>query len=531
MYQTKVVIKMCYSVFRHKHLWAKNSSILVPMVARFGTKTGHVAKKNESAFMEMVESRRVQARRSLIIEIPTPSYVSEVKTDCEKYGEINYFDYYSLHGNLDFVIVEFKSEESSNCVLSECVYESDHNVVPVQSPFLWYRATKVSASKKQHKLQNMLSERVSEKINEEELIKKLENANSINEQMIMLDRETCLSDLGIRLRFLTLYQIELALSGLFPRIAAFPFGSSITGFGRQCCDLDIVINLDKDLVLNNEASRLVFHVKAAVLNGRASMQRHLESIGDIFNLFLPGVSNMKRILQANVPIIKYFQDYTGLECDVSMNNMSAVNMSELLYNLRLFDSRVQPFVTTIHKWAYHAGLTHTSPGPWITNFSLTLLAIFFLQQDSVNVLPPVHKLRKKKTNDDVPLDNLETLLTLFLDYYSKYNFRNYAVNILSGTPTLKPDNSPMYIVNPIEPELNVSKNVSSAENEKFQIEVKNAYWVLNSEQVMSVGSDKVKNWGIVPLFKSKRPKQEPLFVKQSTAKKKNIVLSLWNDLQ
>lgn len=65
-------------------------------------------------------------------------------------------------------------------------------------------------------------------------------------------------------------------------------------------------------------------------------------------------------------------------------------MSDLLYTLSTIDNRVRPLIFTIRRWAYQMGLTNNSPGRWITNFSLTLMVLFFLQK--VNILPAVNSL-------------------------------------------------------------------------------------------------------------------------------------------
>lgn len=62
--------------------------------------------------------------------------------------------------------------------------------------------------------------------------------------MRILYELTKLNDLGIRLRFLTARQIESALLGMFPDVVAYPFGSSINGYGKLGCDLDLVLKLD-----------------------------------------------------------------------------------------------------------------------------------------------------------------------------------------------------------------------------------------------------------------------------------------------
>lgn len=72
---------------------------------------------------------------------------------------------------------------------------------------------------------------------------------------------------------------------------------------------------------------------------------------------------------------------------------SAVYMSELLYILGESDWRVRPLVFAVRRWAREIGLTNPTPGRWITNFSLTLLVLFYLQQRSKHqgpVLPTLN---------------------------------------------------------------------------------------------------------------------------------------------
>lgn len=63
-------------------------------------------------------------------------------------------------------------------------------------------------------------------------------------------------------------------------------------------------------------------------------------------------------------------------------------MSELLYMYGQLDWRIKPLVCTIRKWARVMNVTKEYPGHWITNFSLTLLIIFYLQTKAI--LPSVN---------------------------------------------------------------------------------------------------------------------------------------------
>lgn len=109
---------------------------------------------------------------------------------------------------------------------------------------------------------------------------------------------------------------------MFPEAHAWPFGSSVNGFGKLGCDLDLILRLESDKEISTEnPSRLVFHTKANLTNGRSQTQRQMESVGDMLQLFLPGVNHVRRILQARVPIIKYNQEHLNLEIDLSMSNL------------------------------------------------------------------------------------------------------------------------------------------------------------------------------------------------------------------
>lgn len=68
--------------------------------------------------------------------------------------------------------------------------------------------------------------------------------------MRILHNITKLSDIGTRLRFLTAKQIESALLGMFPYVSALPFGSSVNGFGKMGCDLDLVLRLSDNKIVS-----------------------------------------------------------------------------------------------------------------------------------------------------------------------------------------------------------------------------------------------------------------------------------------
>jgi poly(A) RNA polymerase len=282
------------------------------------------------------------------------------------------------------------------------------------------------------------------------------------------------------------------------------------------------IYLTVQLQIKDDA-RLMFHCKATLGSERTASQRNMEAMGDLLQLFLPGCSQVRRILQARVPIIKYYQQFTDVECDLSMSNMSGVHMSDFLYIMGSIDERVRPLIFTIRKWACEIGLTNSSPGRWITNFSLTLLVIAFLQKpiNSVPILPSLNYLVKLAEPDDRYVtedginctflrdinklqkptentDSLQSLLVQFFEFYSQFDFTSKAICLNDAVSITKPEHCAMYIVNPLERGLNVSKNVSLEELERFKVEAKNAAWLLESQET------RTENWGLLSIFENKR---------------------------
>lgn len=198
-------------------------------------------------------------------------------------------------------------------------------------------------------------------------------------------------------------------------------------------------------------------------------------------------------------------------------------MSEMLYMLGTIDDRVQPLVFSVRRWAHTVGLTNPSPGRWISNFSLTCLVIFYLQQLAQPILPSVDALCAQARPQDVRATedghncsflrdlnalhfctanrtDLAQLLVDFFEFYSQMDFKERAISLNAGALVSKPDHSPVYIVNPLEPLLNVSKNISTEECERFRIEVRNAAWALDGQsQPTGSGSDDDADWGLLSI--------------------------------
>ena len=317
-------------------------------------------------------------------------------------------------------------------------------------------------------------------------------------QMLQLWQASLMSEVSTRVRYLLGRQIELAISGLFPRAQVLPFGSSVNGFGTSASDQDMFLVLDTPRE-QEESSRLVFHAKGGATGERAQVQRHCEEISKIIQSFLPGCQDVQKILNARVPIIKYSHQFAGLECDLSMSSSSGLHMSRLLHLWAHIDWRVRPLVTTVRTWAKAQGLVKDfRPTAFFTNFTLTLLVVCYLQQ-SHGILPSLATLAESAGADDrftcqdgiqgKFLNDVEgrkaefnrfyqggpslaQLLHGFFLFYSDFAFDQKCLCPVSGTSQPKVrswrHSSVMDIINPLEPDLNLSYNINKQALTMFQ---------------------------------------------------------------
>lgn len=482
---------------------------------RFGSSCVRDDTKQFVVYDEFINKRRSQSKRSVLVQVSSENSCSDLHSYCSKFGSINKMLHYQLAGSNHFVLTEFDEQSAVDTLLDQSTFIGDSNVIAVRSPFLWFRSSSSTNGKSKSIAENNFEFPLqANQTTTEPKIKSigLDQVDSLSNQMTLLLKRTQLNDIDTRLRFLTAMQIENALKGIFPLSKVLPFGSSVNSFGKIGTDIDLV--LMDCTVKRNQSSRLIYQGKC-MSNSRTQLQRHIEILGDLLQLFLPGCSRVKRISQARVPIVKYSQDFVGLECDLAVSNETATHMSELLYILGNFDSRVRPLVFTIKTWAKETNLTNDTPGRWMTNFSLTLLVLFYLQQE--HILPPIQTLVKQADNDDVRITNdgvnctflrdvsklprtlnnkktLDQLLLGFFDYFATFDFHTNAISLNLGKPINKPEYSALYIVNPLEVHFNVSKNMSSEEMERFRIELRNAAWSLES-------SININSFNLLDIFK------------------------------
>lgn len=190
----------------------------------------------------MVTKRRAQAQQSILVQVSSEKSFSELQNYCSQYGTIIGAHHYKLD-DFQYILVEYSNRLEAKEAIEHSTY-NDASGMYVRSPFLWFRAAQNgSATKKSNVNGKLMVTDGCEPIDYSSINEMMLGAQSISDQMLILHKATALNDLGIRLRFLAARQIEQSLSGMFPAAEACLFGSSVNGYGKLGCDLDLILRL------------------------------------------------------------------------------------------------------------------------------------------------------------------------------------------------------------------------------------------------------------------------------------------------
>ncbi|XP_048665734.1 poly(A) RNA polymerase, mitochondrial [Marmota marmota marmota] len=437
--------------------------------------TGSEDRSPKKRFTEVQKERREQAQRTVLIHCPNKISEKKFLKYLSQHGPINNHFFYESFGL--YAVVEFCQKESI-CSLQNGTHTPSmvtEAAIPFRSRFFNLKLKNPS---------NQTSERPCIQSSNQlppsskKLFELLCYAESIDDQLNTLLKEFQLTEENTRLRYLTCSLIEDIAAAYFPDCAVRPFGSSVNTFGKLGCDLDMFLDLDEI--------------------GKLSTHKVI-----VFLFFI------RRI---------------------------ALKSSELLYIYGALDSRVRALVFSVRCWARAHSLTTSIPGAWITNFSLTVMVIFFLQQRSPPILPTLDSLKTLADAEDKciiegnnctfirdlnkikPSENTETLELLlkeFFEYFGNFAFNKNSINIRQGREQNKPDSSPLHIQNPFETSLNISKNVSQSQLQKFVDLARESAWILQEEDKDRPSPSSNQPWGLAALLLSSVTNSKSL------AKKKN----------
>ncbi|XP_034008612.1 poly(A) RNA polymerase, mitochondrial isoform X1 [Trematomus bernacchii] len=485
--------------------------------------------------------RQEQAERSVLISCHSMTNEKRFLEYLANYGDIQKYFFYGI-----YAVVEFANKESIASLFEGTAIPSigTESMMPFKSRLLSMRnldSVDLRNQPKKHLAQQSIP------INE--LIQRLSKEESIDQQITSLTEAHQLTEESCRLRFLVCSLLKDIVAPFFPECTIKPFGSSVNGFGKLGCDLDMFLDLDgisgKNATMPKSGLFLEYQMKAAK-SERIVTQNILSGIGTCMDLFGPGCVGLHKILDARCPLVRFTHQPSGFQCDLTANNRVAMKSTELLYLYGELDPRVRHLVFTVRCWAQAQGITKSIPGAWISNFSLTVMVLFFLQRRNPPIIPTLEHLRDLAGPEDKSViedndctfvsdfskiqlesntETLEQLLCEFFEFYASFSFKTLSINIRKGREQNKPVGDPLHIQNPFETTLNVSKNVNTTQLGRFVALCQESSWLIQQNKTApsrgdTEGKATITLWGVSNLL---LPSQiEEVKRKQNSSKKQKF---------
>ncbi|CAH8658261.1 unnamed protein product [Dicrocoelium dendriticum] len=229
--------------------------------------------------------------------------------------------------------------------------------------------------------------------------------------------------------------LHMVVSGVFENAGLFIVGSSMNGFGSDQSDMDMCLTVtSRDLQQKREAFVILSQLLAP-----------LRKCSFIRNLHL---------IRAKVPILKFRDTLTGVDCDLNVNNVVGIYNTHLLAMYTRIDWRVRPLGMFVKHWAQRMDIHDGSRGR-LSTYPLLLMLIHYLQAAcSPPVLPNLQAKFPKIFNYARPLSELDMRLELpwselrsnnpasladlfvgFIHYYTnEFDFTRWAVSVRHGAP-------------------------------------------------------------------------------------------------
>lgn len=194
----------------------------------------------------------------------------------------------------------------------------------------------------------------------------------------------------------------------------------------------------------------------------------------------------------------------------------AVYGTEILYCCGQLDSRLRPLIFSLRWWADRMNVTKPTAGPWIKNYGMNLLTIFYLQQLDKPILPPLADIanleRERMPNSEAKFikdirqldfqtkntSSVAELITGFIDFYANFNFAKNAIFVERGTIFEKTDFSSIDII-----DLFGTENVATNVHRRYYSRLRRAFAASRSIDFDLAGATKRANesWGLVLFFK------------------------------
>ncbi|ESN92528.1 hypothetical protein HELRODRAFT_181404 [Helobdella robusta] len=288
------------------------------------------SRTSHTGSLEFIQrNRRLEALRSVLF-VYSSSQTSLLEF-CQNYGRINSVFFFTRFDK-QYSLIEFNDEQTVGRLLSHTSHFPNKQRIPLKSHCLFFqynfrpnRHQKNFINSKSLKIYSVENFGVNELSDE-----LLATCPDIESQMKTLYRMQSMSMLDVKLRYFLAAEVERLVGRLFPDCQVHLFGSSVSGLGRFNGDVDMNLTLenmkpeDSSSSFNTgpiKSNTSYFISKIRPESERTFSQQVLEIFGTMLKYLCPQMMNIRLILRARVPIVKFTHTATDIECDLCFGNM------------------------------------------------------------------------------------------------------------------------------------------------------------------------------------------------------------------
>nr|XP_002130666.1 speckle targeted PIP5K1A-regulated poly(A) polymerase [Ciona intestinalis] len=372
---------------------------------------------------------------------------------------------------------------------------------------------------------------------------------TVEEQVHTLKHLLMITEDDDYIRNLICKLLGAALDEAFPGCEVQPFGSSVNGFGVHGCDLDL--NFDYSSIHDDVMAGITqnMHETGTAEVSAEDMDRSHKSgvllaIAEIIKQCVPDCHKIKTILNARLPVVRFYHKTSGVRCDISLKNDLAIHNTQYLQLCSQLTPNFSLLVFLIRAWMKHWKLAGNLQfnGTSLNNYAVTLLVLFYMQ--NCNCIPKLKDLRKysktiKKiecfdctipdtpnlvvsachTNDTPLLD----LVSGFFAFYTNIDFVNVVIDLSVNKIVSVSDDqltmelhtikskfkySALNIRDPFEVSHNVAANVNQKHMKTFIRCTRNTTLVTKMKKYSQKPLSGNAIWGIMMLFVDQHNKNE-----------------------
>lgn len=271
-------------------------------------------------FEALVQRREAEVKRSIIVRVDSLELSANVYNYCNQFGEINNAIAYPMKDKRNFVLIEYKNDDAISEAFKHCGYPNDAAIWMNQ--YLTLRKTALTESR------SIDAPVTFSHVQEPSMLNILMDAESIDDQITLLYRHTCINDALTRLKFMGAMQVQRIVNyfmpNIFPNAKIYPFGSTLNGYGRFGSDLDMALRFDKI----NEPSKanshaLQFHARICETDEEMKklVGRQVKCMAALIDHYLPASKMIRYIQGARVPLVTYYDTNIPCSVDLSVDNL------------------------------------------------------------------------------------------------------------------------------------------------------------------------------------------------------------------